>query len=91
MRGCSAILDTTHVQQTPFQFDLFPSQIRCLRDTQAMSIGNQNQCSVAEPVASDTSGRTDQVADFILGQVLSAAEHRIRHAPRRWVRVWVGF
>ena len=55
-----------------------------------MPIGNQNQGCVPKPVPSDASGRLDESADLIVGQVLPAAERRVRQASWRTIRVSVG-
>ena len=72
------------------EIDLFPAQISHFRNAQAMPIRNQDQSRVAQLVQSYASGGLDQVADFLLGQILPAADRRVGHAPRRAMGMSVG-
>lgn len=88
--GGRTILEPPHMQGLLSEVHLFPAQIGRFRNTQAMSIRNQDQSRVAQPVQSYASGRRDQVARFFLGQKLPAADRRVGHAPRRAMGMSVG-
>jgi hypothetical protein len=62
------------MQQSAFLVDLFPAKINQLRDAQPMTIGNQNQRSVAKAVPSDALCRDPEPLYFIWRQVFPTSQ-----------------
>ena len=70
MRGRSALLDSTDVQDGVFQVHLLPTQVHQLGGPQTVPKGQQNHRCVAMAPAI-VLGRLNQPLDLALGQMLA--------------------
>src|SRR5215471_6558478 len=70
MRGRSALLDSTDVQDGVFQVDLLPAQVHQLGGPETVPEGQQEHCRVAMAPAVVLGG-LNQPLDLALGQVLA--------------------
>jgi len=84
-----SILEPTDMQQLVLEVDLVPSQVSRLGDTQTMSIRDQDNRRIPQPVPADLFRRQPEFIDLIRREVLPGAHARVGHARGRAFRIRV--
>ena len=83
MIGWRSVLAAADIEQAAFQVDLVPSHLDQFRDSKPVTVSQHDEHAVPESIAADAHGRNPESLDFLLSQVLTAAQDGIRQSPRR--------
>jgi hypothetical protein len=91
MRGVSAVLATSHVDETRIEIDRVPSAAKRVHSPEErVTVCHQNQRLIAQGVPTDPTRRFDEALHLLLVQVLTGAELCVLASPRRQLSYFPG-
>ena len=82
MDRCDTSLETLDVKPSLTQIDLVPLQSNDLGNSQAMAVGDQDECAIAMSVPSVLASCFNQPLDFLLREVLAWPDSQVPRLSR---------